>query len=465
MPITLRYAALSDVGRVRKNNEDSGYASARLLLLADGMGGMEAGEVASSVTVQTIRKVDEPPGADLLEVLAGAVQRANDRLAEIVEADASVEGMGTTVTGMLSDGERIALVHIGDSRAYRLREGVLTQLTRDHTFVQSLVDEGRITQAEARVHPHRSVLIRALDGRQEIEPDLSVLDLVAGDRVLLCSDGVTDFLTDEEIEQLLGAETVDAAAVDIVRASLAKGSNDNVTVVVADVIEVGDQPIAAEDPMIFGAAAEDPRPLSVHGSDIRTTRTPAGSDAEEDDAGGTGGGDPEELRYAPRPPRRFTWLRRLVFLVVVLALVGVGLKLVYDWSQRQYYVGTAADSVVIFRGIEQSLPGVTLTRVEVEFDIPLDTLPTYLREDVENGIPAEDLAHARRIVGNLQDDVDECSVANPDPEQCAGAEPTDPTEPTPSSPSPGGTPEDPAPTGDSAPTDGAGPAGTGGGGR
>lgn len=459
MPITLRYAALSDVGRVRKNNEDSGYASARLLLLADGMGGMEAGEVASSVTVQTLRKVDESSDGDLLEVLAGAVQRANDRLAEIIESDSSVEGMGTTVTGMLSDGERIALVHIGDSRAYRLRDGRLEQLTRDHTFVQSLVDEGRITRDEAKVHPHRSVLIRALDGRQEIEPDLSVLDLVPGDRVLLCSDGVTDFLPDVEIEALLADGTVDSAAVDIVRASLAKGSNDNVTVVVADVVEVGDEPVAAEDPMIFGAAAEDPRPPSVHGSGPRTTRMATVPRGDEDD--GSGGGDPEELRYAPRPPRRFAWLRRIAVLVVILALVGLGLKLTYDWTQRQYYVGSDDERVVIFRGIDQSVPGVTLTRVEVEYDITLDSLPTYLREDVESGIAAEDLDHARRIVGNLQDDIDECSRPNPDPEQCEGAEPTDPTEPTPTVP----TPSEPRPTPQPEQPGPGDEPGTGGGGR
>ncbi len=463
MTITLRYAALSDVGRVRKNNEDSGYASARLLLLADGMGGMEAGEVASSVTVQTIRKIDEPPGADLLEILAGAVQRANDRLAEIIEGDASVDGMGTTVTGMLSDGERIALVHIGDSRAYRLREGRLKQLTRDHTFVQSLIDEGRLTRDEAKVHPHRSVLIRALDGRQELEPDLSVLDLIPGDRVLLCSDGVTDFLPDVEIEPLLAGGTVDSAAVDIVRASLARGSNDNVTVVVADVVEVGTEPVAAEDPMIFGAAAEEPRPRSVHDSGVRTTRTPSGTTDDDEDDPRPAAGDPEELRYAPRAPLRFIWLRRLVVITVVLVLAGLGVKLLYDWTQRQYYVGAAQDQVAIFRGIDQSIPGLTLTRVEVGYDITLNSLPSYLRQDVEEGISAEGLEHARRIVGNLQDDVDECSRPNPDPEQCEGAEPPDPSPSEPPDPSPS-EPADPSPN-EPGPTEATGEAGRAGGGR
>jgi protein phosphatase len=220
MPLALRYSALSDVGRVRHNNEDSGYASSRIIVLADGMGGMAAGELASSVTVQTVRSVDVKLEADVLEVLAGAVQRANDQLGDIIAADPSLEGMGTTLTAIMTDGERVALVHVGDSRAYRLRDGQLQQISRDHTFVQSLVDEGRITPAEARVHPHRSVLIRALDGRQDMEPDLSIIDAVAGDRLMVCSDGVTDYLRDDQIRELLSAETIDMAAVDLVRSAL-----------------------------------------------------------------------------------------------------------------------------------------------------------------------------------------------------------------------------------------------------
>jgi protein phosphatase len=422
MPLTLRYAALSDVGRVRKNNEDAGYASSRIIVLADGMGGMVAGELASSVTVQTVRRVDDKLEADVLEVLAGAVQRANDRLSDLVEADPSLEGMGTTLTAIMTDGDRIALVHVGDSRAYRLRDGRLKQISRDHTFVQSLVDEGRITSAEARVHPHRSVLIRALDGRQEIEPDLSIIDAIPGDRLLLCSDGVSDYLADDQIGELLGAETIDMAAVELVRASLTAGSADNVTCVVADVMA---EELPPEDPMIIGAAAEDVRPPSVSAQN-RSARAMPVSGEDGDGPSGTGSQDPEELRYAPRPPLRFIWLRRLMLLVAVLTVLGVAGKLAYDWTNRQYYVGVAEDgNVAVFQGIEQSLLGLDLSEVHERSELNVDALPTFLRERVQEGIAAADLSEAQSILSNLEDDASECSGETPDPETCAGAEPTD----------------------------------------
>ena len=176
---TLRYAAMSDVGPVRKNNQDSGYAGPRLLVVADGIGGQAAGDLASSLVVQTVRRLDDTDAEDLLEALAGAVHRANDRLAEVIEDDPAVEGMGTTLTAIMVDGDQVGLAHIGDSRGYLLRGDRLTRLTADHTFVQQLIDEGRITEDEARTHPHRSLIMRALDGRHSVEADLRLLDLRA----------------------------------------------------------------------------------------------------------------------------------------------------------------------------------------------------------------------------------------------------------------------------------------------
>jgi protein phosphatase len=425
MPIALRYAALSDVGRVRKNNEDSGYASARIIVLADGMGGMAAGELASSVTVQTVRRVDTTSEADVLEILAGAVQQANDQLSDIIAADPSLEGMGTTLTAIMTDGERLALVHVGDSRAYRLRGGQLQQISRDHTFVQSLVDEGRITSAEARVHPHRSVLIRALDGRQEIEPDLSIIDAVPGDRLMICSDGVTDYLNDDQIRDLLDVETIDIATVDLVRAALEAGSADNVSCVVADVVDEED--LAREDPMIIGAAAEDVRPASVSGGPHSARAVPVEEGEDESPGGGAAvrSQDPEELRYAPQPPRRFLWLRRLLLLVAVLAVLGVAAMLAFNWTQRQYYVGVSEDGhVAIYRGIEQSVLGYELSEVAETSDLTVDALPEFLRERVEEGISATDRDDAEQKVSDLQADADECSGESPDPDACAGADPT-----------------------------------------
>src|SRR5680860_235756 len=235
-PLSLRYAALSDVGRVRKDNQDSGFASERLLIIADGVGGAARGDIASSTAVQILRRLDVPPTDDMLEALAGAIHRAHDRIAELVDEDPELEGTSTTVTAALFDGTQLGVGHIGDSRGYLLRDGEISQLTKDHTFVQSLIDEGRITEDEARIHPHRNLILRAVDGVHEPEPDVFTLEVALGDRFMLCSDGCSGALPDEDLARLLGEGTPDHAVVSLISASLDAGSTDNVTVVIADVI-------------------------------------------------------------------------------------------------------------------------------------------------------------------------------------------------------------------------------------
>src|SRR3954469_15966050 len=262
--LQLRYAALSDVGRVRKDNQDSGFASEHLLVIADGVGGAARGDIASSTAVQALRRLDEPPPEDMLEALAGVIHRAHDRIAELVEQDPALDGTSTTVTAALFDGIRIGVAHIGDSRGYLLRDHTLSQLTKDHTFVQSLIDEGRITEEESRTHPHRNLILRALDGVHDTDPDLFDVEVAAGDRILLCSDGTSGVLDNARLTDILGTGTVDYAVVELIRASLEAGSSDNVTCVVADVVEAGapaDESSAAAStgPMLVGAAAEQPR--------------------------------------------------------------------------------------------------------------------------------------------------------------------------------------------------------------
>jgi len=236
MATALRYAARSDVGLLRDGNEDSGYAGPRLLVVADGMGGHVAGEVASSVAVATLAALDEDtPGHDLLGSLRNAVEQANDQIAQITTGDPALEGMGTTLTAMLRAGSRLAVVHVGDSRAYLLRDRRLEQITHDHTFVQSLVDEGRITREEADSHPQRSLITRALTGHEEVEPDLSVREARAGDRYLICSDGLSSVVSPETLEEVLATvPDPDAACRALVQYALRGGGPDNVTVIVAD---------------------------------------------------------------------------------------------------------------------------------------------------------------------------------------------------------------------------------------
>ena len=427
--LRLRYAALSDVGRVRKDNQDSGYAGEHLLVIADGVGGAARGDIASSTAVQILRRLDDTPSDDLLEALAGAIHRAHDRIAELVEEDPELEGTSTTVTVALFDGNRIGVGHVGDSRGYLLRDGELSQLTKDHTFVQSLIDEGRITEEEARTHPHRNLILRAVDGVHETDPDLFLLELAPGDRILLCSDGASGVLDNDRLADILGTGTVDYAVVELVRASLDAGSTDNITCVVADVVDAAaaaaDTETAAAattGPMLVGAAAEQPRRAGASSkSFFRGHRS--GDTGEMEPVPGTGEPvDPEELRYAPRAPRRFTWLRRVVVLLVLLGLLSFGSMAAYGWTQKQYYVAVSDSKVAIFRGIQADLPGLTLSRLHSTSRVTLESLPEYRAEQVRDGISADDLDDARRIVANINELARVCPTPLPSPSP--SAEPT-----------------------------------------
>jgi protein phosphatase len=235
----IRYAVRSDVGQLRENNEDAAYAGARLLAVADGLGGHAGGEVASAAAIDALRPFDaELPAGDLLNALQHAVRQANDAMRHIAESDPSLRGLGTTLTAMLWSGSQLALVHIGDSRAYLLRDGELFQITHDHTLVQTLVDEGRLTQEEAASHPQRSLLLRAIDGKQSA-PDLQLQDAHAGDRYLLCSDGLYTVVSAEMLREVMTAipepEDVVRKLVDLANAG---GGPDNISCVVADVVEL-----------------------------------------------------------------------------------------------------------------------------------------------------------------------------------------------------------------------------------
>ena len=242
MTLALRYAVRSDVGLLREGNEDSAYAGPHLLAVADGMGGHAAGEVASSATIATIADLDtDQPASELLGALANAVASANMRLQEMIMSDPATEGMGTTLTALLWSDGHAALCHIGDSRAYLLRDGQFYQITHDHTLVQSLVDEGRITEDDVATHPQRSLLLRALDGRTLADPDLSTHETMAGDRYLLCSDGLSGVVTEQTLHQALSTvRDPDKAALQLVELALKGGGPDNITCIVADVIDTAD---------------------------------------------------------------------------------------------------------------------------------------------------------------------------------------------------------------------------------
>lgn len=349
MTLALRYAARSDRGLVRANNEDSVYAGARLLALADGMGGHAAGEVASQLVIAALAPLDDDePGGDLLGKLEGAVREGNDAIHDQVELNPDLDGMGTTLTAILFAGDRLGLVHIGDSRGYLLRDGELTQITKDDTFVQTLVDEGRITAEEAHSHPQRSLIMRALTGH-EVEPTLIMREAREGDRYLLCSDGLSDPVSQETILEALRIDDVAASADRLIELALRGGGPDNVTVVVADVV---DHDYGAQtNPILAGAVSGDPveaeRPDTAAGRASAITQPPSEATlvvAQPD----------------PPPPRSHRRAVIVATLIALLALSGVGVG--YAVIRSNYYVSAYEDNVAIMRGIPTSILGVKLQR-------------------------------------------------------------------------------------------------------
>ncbi|MFH8367912.1 PP2C family protein-serine/threonine phosphatase [Streptomyces sp. NPDC018031] len=427
MSLSLRFAAGSHKGMIREGNEDSGYAGPRLLAIADGMGGQAAGEVASSEVISTLVQLDDDvPGSDILTSLGSAVQRANDQLRVMVEEDPQLEGMGTTLTALLWTGQRLGLVHVGDSRAYLLRDGALTQITQDHTWVQRLVDEGRITEEEATTHPQRSLLMRALGSGDHVEPDLSIREVRAGDRYLICSDGLSGVVSHQTLEDTLaGYQGPHETVQELIQLALRGGGPDNITCIVADVLDVDDNETVAsqlsDTPVIVGAVAENQVQLGDGGA----AQTPAGRAAElgrsvppqADAPGGfgpPGSGSPSlgELpdgsydAYADsdlgKKPGRSPWLKRSLYIGLGLAVAGGALYGGYRWTQDQYYVGTNGDHVAIYQGISQDLAWISLNEVHEDHrEIELKYLPVDQRDRLKETIAFSSLSQARAKTKSL----------------------------------------------------------------
>lgn len=349
MTLVLRYIARSDRGLVRSNNEDSVYAGARLLALADGMGGHAAGEVASQLVISSLRSLDDDEtGGDLLQALAAATRRGNEAIAAQVALNPELEGMGTTLTAILFAGSRIGLCHVGDSRGYLLRDGQLTQITRDDTFVQSLVDEGRITAEQAHTHPQRSLIMKALTG-QEVEPTLTMREARAGDRYLLCSDGLSDVVSEETIAETMASIPDHVACADrLVELALRSGAPDNVTVVVADVV---DHDFGESRPILGGAAGHDdedgyvPDPATAAGR-AAALRPPAAPTQRPTI-------HTEPAAAAPRSAWRVPLM--IIGSLVVLALLVTAAFVVRAKAMTNYFVTSDNGTVSIVRGTPDSV--------------------------------------------------------------------------------------------------------------
>ena len=390
--LALRFAGRSEIGLVRRNNEDSGYVSVDIAVVADGMGGHEAGELASAATIASV--VDAAKLAtdadEVLAHLSDAVITAGEYIADVVSANRELAGMGTTMTAIVVRGERLAVAHVGDSRAYLLRDGEFQQITKDHTFVQTLVDAGEITKAEAAVHPRRNLMMRAIDGIHAVDVDLSVREAKVGDRLLLCSDGLCGVVAEEEIRIALSATDLTSAVTELIDSAIAAGTPDNVTVIVADVI---DQALEV-DPVVLGAAADSGN----------QERLPAVIFPEEQLEK-----NPTEIYFVPK---KRNWFVPILSTVIA---IGIGIAGALFWLANQWFVGVFSPTgeVATFRGI----PSAGLYRVIDVAQFKVDELPNFERTQVEKTIDATTYAEATKILGELNRIVTNCKL-NPDTPGC-----------------------------------------------
>ena len=459
MPLVFRFAARSDVGMVRSKNDDSAYAGRYLAVVADGMGGHAGGNIASASTVLDLVHLDRAGyEGDAGTQLADEIQTANSLLSELVTTNPHLAGMGTTVTALLLSGKTLNLAHIGDSRAYRLKDGKFEQITTDHTFVQRLIDEGRLKPEEAAVHPHKNVLMRVL-GDVDASPELDIASFNAepGERWLLCSDGLNAVLGDDAVERVLRENADLSECVDtLVELTLAGGSPDNVTVAMVEFVDA-----EAEISPVPPTALPPARTAAGERGSAQSTEPPAGTAPEvairadlirkdllsrEHVLVGSAALATEtgqipivtqrstERRAAMMlthkaeattndddglPEKRRRWLAPAFLTLVGLILVSV-LGFGYTWTQTRYYVGAYENHVAIFNGVSQSIGPLPLSRVDSITDIPVSNLPEYQRSRISSTLPAGDLAEAERIVADLRSELRAVG--------CPGSDTTRPTE-------------------------------------
>lgn len=386
--------AKSDVGRVRDGNEDSYLVQEPFFAVADGMGGHLAGDVASRIAVQTISDHTGDGAAAGPEGLEHAVKDANAAIHEKASSDPSLHGMGTTCTLVLVDNSDLHIAHVGDSRAYLFRNDELTLLTEDHTLVGRMVKEGRLKPEEAERHPQRSIITRALGVDAEVEVDLLTVPVESGDRILLCSDGLTSMIDADAIHGILARNETPQEAVDeLIEAANDAGGEDNITAVLLAFVENGNGMTAhAADTIAPGipAAADTRRREDTQPGAHREEMT--GAFEVPDRPAGKG---PRERRSRPV-------LVTVLLILIVLAAGAAAFKFVI--VDNSFYVAAAdGGRVAIFKGLPDEVMGMTFQEVVETSDVRVEDLPDFLAEDVENAIEADSLEDARSTLANLEE--------------------------------------------------------------
>jgi protein phosphatase len=378
--LSFRAAGRSDVGLVRENNEDSGLIGKHFLLVADGMGGHAAGELASSTAVSIVAQVDSSKDKldDLNQKLQNIPNVITKELKNAITKDSTRAGMGTTLTSAVIEETFLKVSQVGDSRAYLVRDKKIIRLTKDQTYIQSLIDNNEISEEEAKTHPQRSLLLQAIDGISESIPVISSHEIFQNDKLILCSDGLTNVVSDEEILEIINRFDYVGAVSALIEKSLEHGGPDNITVIVADVYKGKSE----NKVIVLGAAAEPRNRLKLPGLEFPT--------------------DIHPFITSEFPAlKSVTWIKKFTYVFISAFLAFLLSWGVTNWISKQFYVSNLGDNLAIFQGINSSLGPISFSRPVQSFNLEVVVLTKDDQETLLNGINADSLTEARFIVRRL----------------------------------------------------------------
>ncbi len=411
MPIKTVSFAASDIGRVRSSNQDSGYAGVNLFFVADGMGGHAGGDIASAIASQHISLADEPlaTSAEAEQKLIDYIYQAKQKIDASVKQHPAITGMGTTLSAMMVTGTKVTIAHIGDSRIYLARDGVVKQITTDHTFVQRLVDTGRISEEEALVHPRRSVLMRVLgDIEQFPEVDIDTYETKPGDRWMACSDGLSGVVPDQLMKNILLSNVdIQEAGELLVGEALEFGAPDNVTVILVDVVDAQDEIEFSPGRILVGSAANEVVIEQRKGLQVlrllnpmtllellQKPEDPVSFEPESEEL-------LEKILKETKGRVRARRFRQIATYLLLISVASYGLFLAIEYTQTRYFVAINDGYVVIFKGIKEELGPFKFSSVYEVTDVSVDSLTDFQREALERSITAESPEEAQRIVSQL----------------------------------------------------------------
>lgn len=402
MAFSLDFRIHSEVGRVRKNNQDAAFASPNLLVVADGMGGAAAGDLASAVAATEASHGDRRLDEDhLLEHMAGIMQRANDTLADLIDQDLDLDGMGTTFSGAAFSGTMFGVAHIGDSRGYLIRGAEVRQLTHDHSWVQALIDDGRLTPEQAATHPHRSLILKVLNGSGETDPDFFELEAEEGDVLLFCSDGLSGLVPPDELKSVIDEHTLDDAVTELAKLANERGGHDNISLVLARVVPQSDE-LDAVPSQLAGSARERTIPSIQHEDEGPGYPEPEHEQDPDHD-------ELEQVRYAPRASRP-RWPTALAAILAVALVMGAATWGVLAYTKSRYFIAVADGHVGIYNGIPGALFGVEMNHLVEQRETLVSDLPVFYQRQVGNTIGVANLDAALETADKLDDYATRCAA-------------------------------------------------------